>query len=118
VRPAVQAQLPFTHWAPGSQSAAVAHEVLQAAFEDAAKTPEGRKALTQAARAAGIGSKTFQRAGISVRDAESLTRIISDETAKRLAASVRKTFSEAADYWLKTHSEAACDSHEEGSQEE
>ena len=65
-------------------------QAISEVLEDAAKTPEGRKALTQAAREAGIGSKTFHRtSGISVRHAESLRRIISDETAKRIAASVR-----------------------------
>jgi hypothetical protein len=65
-------------------------QAISEVFEDAAKTPEGRKALTQAAREAGIGPNTFRRAsGISVRHAESLRRIISDETTKRIAATVR-----------------------------
>ncbi len=63
---------------------------LSEVFEDAAKTPEGRKALVEAARSAGIGSKTLQRgSGISVRHAEALRRVISDETVKRLSASLR-----------------------------
>ncbi|HXI56897.1 MAG TPA: hypothetical protein VNO55_12610 [Polyangia bacterium] len=59
-------------------------------FEEAAKTSEGREALVKAARAAEIGSATIQRTtGISVRHAETLRSVISDETARRIASSLR-----------------------------
>ncbi|HEY2839891.1 MAG TPA: hypothetical protein VGJ26_12120 [Pirellulales bacterium] len=66
-------------------------------FEDAAKTSEGREALVRAAREAQIGPQTFQRAaGISVRHAQSLRRIISDETVRRITASVRDVLTSVA----------------------
>jgi hypothetical protein len=58
-------------------------------MEEASRTPEGRAALIAAAREAGIGAKSLQRAsGLSVRNANTLVRIVSDETVKRLRYSL------------------------------
>lgn len=59
-------------------------------FEDAARTPEGRAALVQAAREAQIGAHTLQQGtALSVRHADRMRSIISEETARRLAATLR-----------------------------
>lgn len=64
--------------------------VIAICFEEAARTPEGRAALVQAAREADIGAQTMQRAtSLSVRHADTLRRIISDETVRRLSTSLR-----------------------------
>lgn len=64
--------------------------IISEVFEDAAKTPEGRNALVQAARAADIGPQSFRRiSGLSVRHSQTLVRIISDETVRRISASLR-----------------------------
>jgi len=65
-------------------------QAISAVFEDAARTPEGRVALVQAARAADIGAPSMQRAaGISVRHADLLKKVISEETARRITSSLR-----------------------------
>lgn len=64
--------------------------VISELFEEAARTPEGRAALVAAAREAGIGASTLQSAeGLSVRGASTLVRVISEETTRRLSASIR-----------------------------
>ncbi len=65
-------------------------QAISEVFEEAARSPEGRVALVQAARDAEIGTTSLQRAtGVSVRHAELLRRIISDETARRITSSLR-----------------------------
>lgn len=64
--------------------------VITQVFEEAGKTPEGREALLQAARAAGTSAPgASTRAGMSVAAAVKVGRTISEETARRLTASLR-----------------------------
>ena len=71
--------------------------VISEVFEDAARTPGGREELVSAARTAQIGAPSLQRTtGLSVRHAETLRRIISDETARRIASSLRDVLSSLA----------------------
>lgn len=65
-------------------------QVLQEVLNDAARTSEGRQALVAAAKEAqmGVGSMGAY-SGLSVRNAVKLTRIISDETVRRISGSVR-----------------------------
>ncbi len=66
-------------------------------FEEAAKTAEGRTAMVQAARAANIGAPSMQRAaGISVRHAELLKKIISEQTVNRISSSLRDVLASVA----------------------
>ena len=59
-------------------------------MEEASRTPEGRAALIAAAREAGVGAKSIQStSGLSVRHANTLVRIISEETTRRLSDSLR-----------------------------
>ena len=59
-------------------------------FEEAAKTPAGRAELVSAARAAEIGAPSMQRAaGISVRHAQLLKKVISEQTVRRISSSLR-----------------------------
>jgi hypothetical protein len=55
-------------------------------FKDASRTGEGTSALVKAAQKAQIGAKTlkFAREGLSVRHANTLRKIIHEETIKRL----------------------------------
>ena len=63
---------------------------IQEVFEEAARTPEGRAALSRAAREAGRGAGSLQRGtGLSVRGANTLVRVISEETVRRLNSSLR-----------------------------
>jgi len=65
-------------------------KAISEVFEDAARSPEGRVAPVQAAKDAEIGAPSIQRAsGISVRHAELMRRIISDETPPRITATLR-----------------------------
>jgi len=67
--------------------------VISEVFEEAARTPEGRAALITAARQAGVGTQTIQRsASLSVRGAATVSRVIRDETVRRLSASMRDVF--------------------------
>jgi hypothetical protein len=64
--------------------------VIGELMEEAGKTPEGRRALIEAAREADIGVSTIQAAsGLSVRHANTMVRIISEETTRRLSSSLR-----------------------------
>jgi hypothetical protein len=64
--------------------------VIRELFDEASRTPEGRAALVAAARQAGVGAQTMQRgASLSVRGATTLSRVIRDETVRRLSASLR-----------------------------
>jgi hypothetical protein len=66
-------------------------------FEDAAKTPGGRSALVKAAREAGVGVNSFQRlSGVSVRHADTLRRVIADETVRRISSTLRDVFTSTA----------------------
>lgn len=66
-------------------------------FEEASRTPEGRTALIKAAREAGIGPQTIQYAKeLSVSRANTVVRIVSDETIRRLSASLREVISGVA----------------------
>lgn len=62
---------------------------ISQAFEEAAQTPGGRETLVRAARAAGVGSGSLQRAGLSVRNSETLVRVISDQTVRQISSSLR-----------------------------
>jgi hypothetical protein len=64
-------------------------KAISEVFEEAARTPEGREALVQAAKQANVGARSMQRAGISVRHAELLRKVISEQTVKRIASSLR-----------------------------
>jgi hypothetical protein len=65
-------------------------KVISEVFEEAARSQEGREALVKAAREAQIGAKTLQgTGGLSVNHAETLRRVISDETVRRLTSSLR-----------------------------
>src|SRR5262249_6531977 len=58
--------------------------------EEASRTPEGRAALIAAAREAGIGARSIQSTtGLSVRHADTMRRIVSAETVRRLTSSLR-----------------------------
>jgi hypothetical protein len=64
--------------------------VIGEVFEQASRTTAGRDALILAAREAGVGATTIQSTtGLSVRGARTLTRVISEETTRRLTASLR-----------------------------
>lgn len=60
-------------------------------LKDAGRSPEGAAALRKAASDAKIAAKTLEgaRGGLSVNHADTLRRIISDATAKRLSAGAR-----------------------------
>jgi hypothetical protein len=66
-------------------------QVITECLRDAGRSPEGAAALRQAAVDAKIAVKTLEggRGGLSVNHSETLRRIISDETARRLTASGR-----------------------------
>ncbi len=64
--------------------------VIGELMEEAGRTPEGRAALIAAAREAEIGVQSIQSTtGLSVRHANTMVRIISDETTRRLSSSLR-----------------------------
>jgi hypothetical protein len=58
---------------------------LSRVFQQATRTQEGLGTVMKAAREAQVGAQTFQRTGgLSVSHADTLVRIISDETSRRL----------------------------------
>jgi hypothetical protein len=60
-------------------------ELIGEIVAEASRTPEGRAALIQAARDAEIGAQSIQRAAsLSVRHAQTMVRIVSEETIRRL----------------------------------
>jgi hypothetical protein len=63
-------------------------KALSAVVQEAARTPEGRLAITQATKEAQIGARALQ-SGVSIRQAEKLGRVLSDETIHRLLATSR-----------------------------
>jgi hypothetical protein len=64
-------------------------QAIQEVVEEASRTPEGRQALIQAARESGVGSKSIQStAGLSVRNAERMVKVVTDETIRRLKFSL------------------------------
>jgi hypothetical protein len=64
-------------------------KVVREIFEEATRTPEGRRALSEAAETKGIALRALTRSGLSLRNAVGLKRIISDETVRRLSGSLR-----------------------------
>jgi hypothetical protein len=66
-------------------------------FAEASRTNDGTSALVSAAREAQIGARSMQRtAGLSVKHAGTLARIIKAETVTRVHASLRDVFSNMA----------------------
>jgi hypothetical protein len=60
-------------------------KVVSEIVEEASRIPEGRAAIITAAREAQVGARSIQRTtGLSVRNAERMVTVISDETIKRL----------------------------------
>ena len=69
--------------------------VIREVLEEASKTPAGRKALMAAALEAEITAKTLGRtASLSVRQAQGMVRIVSEETVRRLNYSLLDVVSE------------------------
>jgi hypothetical protein len=64
--------------------------VIREVFEQAARTPEGRRALMEAAGKNQMGHALARPSGLSVRHAVGMAKIISDETVRRLSASLRE----------------------------
>lgn len=55
----------------------------------APRTPDGQKALIEAARQSGVGAKSIQSTvGLSVKNAGRMVRVVSDETIQRLKGSL------------------------------
>jgi hypothetical protein len=72
-------------------------QVISRLFLDASKTPEGAKALVEAAREASIGARVFQRTSeLSVRHSQTLVRIVREETIHRLHWSILNIFNSVA----------------------
>ncbi|MET0595539.1 MAG: hypothetical protein ABW133_22760 [Polyangiaceae bacterium] len=64
-------------------------KVVSEVFAEAARTPDGRAALLQSAREAGLGARTLQSSsGMSVRASTKIASAISIETARRLKQSI------------------------------
>ena len=64
-------------------------QAIQEVVEEASRTPEGRKALIQAARESGVGAKSIQgTVGLSVRNADRMVKVVRDETIRRLKTSL------------------------------
>jgi hypothetical protein len=64
---------------------------LTRAFNEASRTPEGRAALIKATKEAKIGADPLKRtSGISVRHADTLRKIVTDETVRRVSSSLRE----------------------------
>jgi hypothetical protein len=66
--------------------------VLKDAFEDAARTSEGRAAMMAAGRAANVPASTLEGASLTIRKSEKIARIISEETIRRLQFSLMDSF--------------------------
>jgi hypothetical protein len=64
-------------------------QTIARVFHQASRTPEGAQALVAAARELKIGAQTLQASRVSVNNARLLTRIIREETVKRLSASLK-----------------------------
>jgi hypothetical protein len=59
--------------------------VIQEVFAEASRTPEGKKALLEAAKQYDLSAQSLARASLSVRNSVSMTQVISKETTRRLA---------------------------------
>jgi hypothetical protein len=57
--------------------------VIREAVEQASRTPSGRKAILDAAKNSKVGERALQHGGMSVRNAASMTKMISEETTRR-----------------------------------
>jgi hypothetical protein len=65
--------------------------------EEAYRTPQSRAALIAAAREAGVGARSIQRTtGLSVRHANTMVRIISEKTIRRLHSTLLEVFGNLA----------------------
>jgi hypothetical protein len=71
-------------------------KALKAAFDEAARTPEGRAAISGALRAKEIPERTLEGASLTIRKAEKIARIIGDEIIRRLHFSLMDSFSNLA----------------------
>jgi hypothetical protein len=70
--------------------------VLSEVFDEAAQMPSQRKTLVEALKAAQITDKSLGRGAISVRHAQGMMRIISEETVTRLQGEMKGLFWSAA----------------------
>jgi hypothetical protein len=69
--------------------------VITELFGEAARTPQGRDALLQAAREAGITRDLHAMSGLSVQRSKAMMQAISVETSRRLTTTVRDILSTA-----------------------
>jgi len=59
-------------------------QVIREAMEEASKTANGRKAIMDAAQNSKVGGSAAKNGGLSVRNADRMVKVISEETTRRL----------------------------------